>query len=401
MLHVRSRRQLLCLAFVALSGWLAAAPVIAGNPHKQSNSPPTITGTPPVRAVAGTVYAFVPAASDPDGDALRFRAKGKPSWAAFDSSTGQLTGTPSLGDVGTSSKVTIQVTDGVSTVSLPTFTLTVDWDAKVGNRPPAISGSPATSVVAGSSYVFQPSASDPDADPLTFSISGKPAWAAFNASTGALSGTPTVSSAGTYSGIAISVSDGKTTVSLAPFAVVVAAAPDRPPVITGPPVTVGTASMPYAFKPTASDPDGDTLQFSISGKPSWATFDAATGTLYGTPSSVGTYSSIQISVSDGTLAASLAPFSISVAAAPTKSVTLNWTAPTQNSDGSALSDLAGYLVSYGTASHQYQSTLTVPGGATSSISIEGLAPGTWYFAVRSYNVVGTDSDYSGEVSVVL
>src|ERR1700716_79476 len=46
--------------------------------------------------------------------------------------------------------------------------------------PPTISGSPATSVVAGQSYSFTPTTTDPSGRTLTFSISNKPSWAAFN-----------------------------------------------------------------------------------------------------------------------------------------------------------------------------------------------------------------------------
>ena len=63
----------------------------------------------------------------------------------------------------------------------------------------------------------------------------------------------------------------------------------------------------YEFVPTASDADGDTLEFSIARKPSWATFDPATGRLSGTPDAedVGNFTNIAISVSDGKDAASL------------------------------------------------------------------------------------------------
>ena len=57
---------------------------------------------------------------------------------------------------------------------------------------------------------------------------------------------------------------------------------------------------------------------------------------------VGTYSNVSISVSDGKLNATLPVFAITVAPASSKSVTLNWTAPSTNTDGTALSDLAGY-----------------------------------------------------------
>jgi hypothetical protein len=70
----------------------------------------------------------------------------------------------------------------------------------------------------------------------------------------------------------------------------------------------------YSFRPTASDPNGDALTFSIRNKPVWASFSSSTGRLHGTPGSgrIGTYSNIVIRVSDGRTSAALPPFSITV-----------------------------------------------------------------------------------------
>ena len=274
-----------------------------------------------------------------------------------------------------------------------------------GNVAPVISGAPATSVLAGSGYRFQPTASDANKDVLTFRISGKPLWAAFSSATGTLSGTPSVAYVGSYANIIVSVSDGKVTKSLPAFAITVSApaAANHAPTIAGAPVTAAQAGQPYAFKPTAADADGDALTFSIANKPAWASFDATTGTLYGTPADANGSSdaNVVITVSDGKASASLAAFSITVAAAPTQSVTLNWTPPTQNVDGSPVTDLAGFKVAYGAASGQYSSMLNLPSASINSVVVEGLATGTWYFVVKAVNVAGIESDYSAEVSKLL
>src|SRR5690606_37370291 len=141
----------------------------------------------------------------------------------------------------------------------------------------------------------------------------------FSTSTGRLQGTPGSGHVGTHSNIRITVSDGKATASLPAFSITVAAAApgNRAPTISGTPATAATVGEAYAFAPTASDPDGDDLTFSIANRPSWASFDGATGRLQGTPGSahVGTHSNIRISVSDGKTTASLPAFSITVAAA--------------------------------------------------------------------------------------
>ena len=57
------------------------------------------------------------------------------------------------------------------------------------NKAPTISGTPVTSAKTTLPYSFQPVAADADGDKLTFSIAGKPDWATFNPSNGALAGT--------------------------------------------------------------------------------------------------------------------------------------------------------------------------------------------------------------------
>lgn len=375
-----------------------------------TNVAPTISGTPVTHAYVGQTYAFLPAAADVDGDALSFSIANKPAWMYFSPTTGKLTGTPRDAQAGrTFSGIRISVSDGKATTALPSFWITVrtasDSTSKTPNAAPVISGQPKTSATVGANYWFKPAATDADGDTLRFSISGKPAWASFSASNGSVWGTPGTANVGTFSNIVISVSDGKTTTPLAPFSITVAASAttNRAPTISGAPVTTARVGQPYAFKPNASDADGDALTYSVSGKPAWATFDTSTGTLYGTPASgdVGLHSNVVIAVSDGKATARLAPFAITVSTGTTQSVTLNWTAPTTNTDGSALTDLAGYVVSYGTASRQYQASVQVAGAGASSVVIDGLTAGTWYFSIRSRNNAGVESDYSGEVSAVL
>jgi len=108
------------------------------------------------------------------------------------------------------------------------------------NQSPTISGTPATSVMQNAAYSFQPVASDPNGDTLTFSISGKPAWASFNTATGKLSGTPTAQDVATYSNIVISASDGKVSVNLAMFSISVVATATGAATITWTPPTTYT-----------------------------------------------------------------------------------------------------------------------------------------------------------------
>ena len=183
-----------------------------------ANRAPTISGTPPASVVAGQTYSFRPTASDADGDTLAFTIQNKPSWATFSTTTGRLSGAPTSSLARTYGNIIIRVSDGNLSTSLPAFSVTVTTSS---NTAPTISGSPATSVVAGQTYSFRPAATDANGDVLTFSIQNRPSWATFSPTTGRLSGTPTASYAGTYGNIIISVTDGKVTRSLSAFAITV------------------------------------------------------------------------------------------------------------------------------------------------------------------------------------
>jgi hypothetical protein len=275
------------------------------------NNPPQIVGTPIGTALVGQLYRFTPSATDADGDVLTFRIENRPDWATFSPSTGRLEGTPPSTAQPVYQRILISVTDGQAFSELPAFDLAVQGGGGGGgaNAAPTISGTPAASVIAGNAYEFTPQAVDPEGQPLTFTVTGRPAWATFDAATGRLSGTPSASDVGTYSGIVITVSDGAASASLAGFSIAVQA------------VQVGTGSA-----------------------------------------------------------------------------TIAWTPPTSNTDNSPLTNLAGYRIYYGTSSGNLTQVLDLPNPGISSGVVENLAPGTWYFAVTSYNSSNVESERSNVTS---
>jgi hypothetical protein len=375
----------------------AALPAFAVQVRGPDNRPPTITGAPATSVQATRTYSFQPAASDPDGDALTYAIANRPAWASFSTSTGRLSGAPTSANVGNYTNIVISVSDGRASASLPAFAINV---TAAPNAAPTISGSPARNVDVGVAYTFTPTASDPDKDTLGFTIQNRPSWASFDTASGRLSGTPSAAHVGAYNNIVISVSDGKASASLAAFNLTVNAAANDPPTISGSPATTVNANVAYNFQPTAADPDGDALTFSIQNRPSWATFNTSTGRLSGTPTTAhaGAYSNIIISVSDGTASASLPAFSITVAQPTNGSATVSWTAPTQNTDGSALTNLAGFRIVYGASASALNQTVELSNPSLSTYTISGLTSGTWYFAVKAYNTVGGESAQSSTAS---
>jgi hypothetical protein len=156
----------------------------------------------------------------------------------------------------------------------------------------------------------------------------------------------------------------------------------------------------YSFTPTASDPDGNTLTFSIANAPAWATFDTATGRLSGTPGAqhVGATSGIVITVSDGTLSASLPAFTLTVQPIALGSATLSWTPPTTNTDGSPLTNLAGYKVYWGPSAGNYTNSVSLTNPGLTSYVVTNLMPGTWFFVATAVNSVGAESVFSSPAS---
>ncbi len=86
----------------------------------------------------------------------------------------------------------------------------------------------------------------------------------------------------------------------------------------------------------------------------------------------------------------------------TRSVTLTWQQPTEKEDGTYLSDLAGVRIYYGQASGQYTGeydhVLDLPGTHLTSVVVDDLEPGTWYFSAKAYRATGSESTFAAEVS---
>ena len=174
------------------------------------------------------------------------------------------------------------------------------------------------------------------------------------------------------------------------------AAANRPPVISGTAPTSVVAGSAYAFTPTASDPDGQTLTFSVMGAPAWAIINSTTGKLSGTPGAgdVALNEGIVLTVSDGTAYASLPAFSLAVVQAATGSATVSWVPPTQRTDGSALTNLAGYHIRFGTSATALTRTIALNSPGLTSYMIEGLTSGSWYFSVTAFDTTGAESAMS-------
>ncbi len=293
---------------------------------------------------------------------------------------------------------------------------------------PTIGGTPPTQAVVGQHYSFVPHASDPEGDRLIFWIQSRPAWITFNWRTGAITGTPGAGNVGVYRNIVMGVSDapdrarvkwlpafdltvtsggtsggtsGRTSGSTSGSTS--SSSQNRRPVMSGTPPTSVVVGQTYSFQPTARDPDSDTLTFWIQHRPAWATIDRTTGRLYGTPDGgdVGTYADIVISATDGRRNAPLPAFSIAVVPVATGSATLSWTPPTTRTDGSPLTNLAGYRVLWGTTQGSYPNSVKIANPGLSSYVVSNLSPATYYFVVTAFDKNGLESGHSNRAQKTL
>jgi hypothetical protein len=143
----------------------------------------------------------------------------------------------------------------------------------------------------------------------------------------------------------------------------------------------------------------------VNGLPSWASFSQSSGRISGKPASsdVGVYSNISITVSDGTASDTLGPFSVVVLAqgAATGAVTLQWSAPTTNADGSPLTDLAGYRIYWNINSSTHRNSVSINNPGITTYVVDNLSSGTYEFAATSYNTAGIESQFSNTTTHVI
>ena len=162
----------------------------------------------------------------------------------------------------------------------------------------------------GSTVSLALTASDPEGAPLNYGASGLPAGLQVVAATGAITGSPLTS--GTYT-VTATVTDGLLSDAKTFTWAVLSSATSAPPPTSGPaPPTSLAPTLTNPGSQTAvratnvtlqlagRDPEGSTLTYGASGLPPGLQVIPATGTISGSPSTVGSYT-VTATVSDGAL----------------------------------------------------------------------------------------------------
>jgi len=156
---------------------------------------------------------------------------------------------------------------------------------------------------------------------------------------------------------------------------------------------------PYAFYMSPSPSPGAAsggLRFSATNLPAWAMLSPS-GVVYGTPGSedIGLYDQISLVASEGDRFALIGPFSITVRnPEAARRVTVSWTPPRANADGTALEDLTGFRLEYAKLGRPFKTAFRARSAATNRVVLDFLEPGDYLFRVFSVAASGVESEPS-------
>jgi hypothetical protein len=230
-------------------------------------------------------------------------SSGLPTGLMFNASTGAITGTPNV--TSTATTYTVTVTDANGATAQASFSLTVD-SAVVATQ--AIATTVLTQNHAAAR--FTPVTGSGGLAPLTYSVSsGLPTGLMFNTSTGAITGTASVTSGATS--YTVTVTDANNATATASFSLTVGSSVVATQAIASTALTVNHAAV--AFTPVIGSGGDAPLSYSVSpGLPTGLMFNASTGTITGTPTGVSGAANYTVMVTDANGATATASFSLTV-----------------------------------------------------------------------------------------
>jgi len=273
------------------------------------NNPPVIFGYDNDTALVNIFYNNTYTSMDPDGDSIVWGLDSNASWLSLgilDNSTlNHIWGVPLVGDVGTF-WVYLWVDDGNGGTDSRNFTITVHG---IVNNPPTISGVDYTNAYVDQFYSHDYNASDPDGDNLTWEIQTNATWLNLGitgqSNWNFIWGTPSLTDLGSFT-VLIWVNDGIGGNASRNFTLTVSLYSNSPPTLIGVDVTSVYVSQVYNSSYNATDPDNDTIKWTLSTNASWLGLGIPDPSpwnyIIGTPSliDVGTYwANIKVDDSNG------------------------------------------------------------------------------------------------------
>jgi hypothetical protein len=273
-----------------------------------TNDAPTIISTPVTTATEDVLYSYDVQANDIDvGDTLTYSLITAPSGMTIDPTIGLISWTPTNDQVGPNS-VTVKISDAFLSTVTQSFIVSVANT----NDAPTITSTPITAATENVPYIYDVQASDIDVgDTLTYTLTAYPSGMIINGTTGIITWMPTNGQVGSYN-VTVMVSDGNGGTAMQSFILTVINTNDAP-TITSTPITAATEDILYNYDVKATDPDGDTLTYSLTTYPPGMVIDSITGVISWRPtnSQVGIHE-VTVKVIDGNGGITTQPFTITV-----------------------------------------------------------------------------------------
>lgn len=245
------------------------------------NDTPKITSKPSTSVNEKTAWSYNPTAVDPDpNESLSWSLTAKPSGASVDPKTGRITW--QAGAPGKDEAFVLKVCDKSGACDTQSWKVTV----KDVNEAPRITSTPPVAADENKPYVYNPKATDADAvdqGKLTWKLLKGPQKASFDTKSGRLTWTPDAQDVRVGSEVfSIQVCDTRGACDTQTWTVKVNNVNDAPTITSKAPI-VAYVGQRYRYVPTANDPDGDKLSWTLKKGPAGVQFDTNSGSITWTP----------------------------------------------------------------------------------------------------------------------
>lgn len=234
----------------------------------RAGGPPRITSTPPTEVNVGASYLYSVLATDAEGDPLTFRLLSAPDGATIVESTGEISWTPTVGQIGPQELVVV-VSDGVGGAATQAFAVLVG-DGIV-NLPPTIDSTAPRFTAVGSQYSYQIEATDPESTSLTYTIGQGPVDMTVD-SNGLVNWNPADGQVGKFV-VTLVVTDAGGASAIESFELDVLAE-NRAPVISSIAPAVAVVGASFTYDVLVTDADRDRLEFELIQGPTGAEVNA-------------------------------------------------------------------------------------------------------------------------------